>query len=76
MIDQLPPQNLDSEQVILGSILIDPTAIIGALELLAPADFYGQAHGLIFGAMTAPAALRVVLGLPRALPAARPGRRR
>jgi replicative DNA helicase len=75
VIDRLPLQKLDSEQAVLGSALIDPAAI-HALELLTPGDFHRQAHGLIVGAMTAQAALRVVLSLPRALPAARPGRRR
>jgi hypothetical protein len=28
MIDRLPPQNLDSEQAVLGSILIDPTSLV------------------------------------------------
>ena len=52
MIDRLPPQNMDSEQAVLGSILIDRDAIHEALdELDGPEDFYRQAHGRIYGAM-------------------------
>ena len=51
MIDRLPPQNLDSEQAVLGSILIDRDAIIEVADFLHPEDFYRQAHGRIFEAM-------------------------
>jgi hypothetical protein len=46
------PHDLAAEQAVLGSVLIDPTAMAEALDLLTPADFYGQAHGRIFAAMT------------------------
>jgi replicative DNA helicase len=51
VIDRLPPQNLDSEQAVLGSILIDRDAIIEVADFLHPEDFYRQAHGRIFEAM-------------------------
>ena len=51
MIDRLPPQNLDSEQAVLGSILIDRDAIIEVADFLHTEDFYRQAHGRIFAAM-------------------------
>ena len=51
MIDRLPPQNLDSEQAVLGSILIDRDAIIEIADFLHAEDFYRQAHGRIFAAM-------------------------
>jgi replicative DNA helicase len=51
VIDRLPPQNLDSEQAVLGSILIDRDAIIEIADFLHPEDFYRQAHGKIFAAM-------------------------
>jgi len=51
--DRLPPANIGAERAVLGSVLIDPAAIIDALELVTPADFYRQAHGLVFAAMTA-----------------------
>jgi replicative DNA helicase len=51
VIDRLPPQNVDSEQAVLGSILIDRDAIIEVADFLHPEDFYRQAHGTIFAAM-------------------------
>jgi replicative DNA helicase len=51
VIDRLPPQNLDSEQAVLGSILIDRDAIIEVADFLHSEDFYRQAHGRIFAAM-------------------------
>ncbi|MGD0123480.1 MAG: DnaB-like helicase N-terminal domain-containing protein [Candidatus Limnocylindrales bacterium] len=50
-IDRLPPQNIDSEQGALGSILIDRDAILEVADFLHPEDFYRQAHGRIFAAM-------------------------
>ncbi len=51
MIDRLPPQNLDAEQAVLGSILIDRDAIVEVAEFLRPDDFYRDANGRIYGAM-------------------------
>jgi replicative DNA helicase len=51
MTDRLPPQSLDAEQAVLGSILIDRDAIIEVADFLVPDDFYRQAHGQIFAAM-------------------------
>jgi replicative DNA helicase len=51
VIDRLPPQHLDSEQAVLGSILIDRDAIIEIADFLSPDDFYRQAHGKIYAAM-------------------------
>ena len=51
MIDRLPPQNLDSEQAVLGSILIDRDAIIEIADFLTADDFYRQAHARIYAAM-------------------------
>ena len=51
-IDRLPPHQEESEQAVLGSILIDRDAIHEALdEQLEVSDFYRQGHGLIYGAM-------------------------
>ncbi|MGA3030311.1 MAG: DnaB-like helicase N-terminal domain-containing protein [Candidatus Limnocylindrales bacterium] len=50
-IDSLPPSSIDSEQAVLGSILIDAGALSEIADFLAPADFYRQGHGRIFAAM-------------------------
>ena len=49
---RLPPQNLETEQCVLGSILLRPGALVRALEELTADDFYSEAHKSIFKAMT------------------------
>ena len=51
MIDRLPPQSIEAEQSVLGSILIDRDAIIEVADFLKPEDFYRQAHGRIYAVM-------------------------
>lgn len=48
---KMPPQNLDAEQSVLGSILIDNQVFHKVIDLLAPEDFYRPAHSKIFNAM-------------------------
>jgi replicative DNA helicase len=50
-LDKIPPQNLEAEQSILGSILIDNEALPKALEIIDPEDFYKQTHRKIFDGM-------------------------
>ena len=54
--DRIPPQNLEAEQAVLGSMLIEKQAIEKAAEILKPEDFYRDAHRHIFEAMLAVAA--------------------
>ncbi|MEE8469958.1 MAG: replicative DNA helicase [Dehalococcoidia bacterium] len=39
---KLPPHDLDSEEAVLGSLLIDPEAIFKVVALLKPDDFYRE----------------------------------
>jgi replicative DNA helicase len=48
---RLPPQNLEAEQCVLGSILLQHGALVKILELVTPTDFYRNAHKIIFSAM-------------------------
>ena len=50
-IHRIPPQNLEAEQCILGSILLKPGTMIKAVEILTPEDFYRDAHKFIYAAM-------------------------
>ena len=50
---RLPPQNLEAEQCVLGSILLQQGALVKILELVNPEDFYRDAHKIIFSAMVA-----------------------
>ncbi|MCX7599211.1 MAG: replicative DNA helicase [Armatimonadetes bacterium] len=49
----LQPQDLEAEQVTLGSILLDAGAAARATAILEPDDFYRQAHRDIYEAMLA-----------------------
>lgn len=48
---RVPPHSPDSEQAILGAILLDNEAIHGIVEILSPEDFYRGSHQEIFNAM-------------------------
>ena len=48
--DQLPPQNIDAERGLLGSLLIDPNAIERVIDEVQGADFYRLGHQRIFEA--------------------------
>lgn len=46
---KLPPQNIEAEQAILGSCMLDPDAALKASEILPNAsDFYRGSHQVIF----------------------------
>jgi replicative DNA helicase len=48
--ERIPPQNLEAEISVLGAVLQDPGALLKAMEVLRPADFYKAAHRKIFSA--------------------------
>jgi replicative DNA helicase len=48
---KVPPHDLSAETSVLGSILIDPDAIIQVAETLTPEDFYEPSHKLIYEGM-------------------------
>ena len=50
---QLPPQNIEAEQAVLGTILLQDKALVKIVDLLSPEDFYRDAHKIIFRAMVA-----------------------
>lgn len=50
-LDKVPPQNIEAEMSLLGSILLDKEAITKVADILGPKDFYKPAHGLIYEAM-------------------------
>lgn len=50
-IDRLPPQNVEAEQSVLGSLLIDQEAIVRVADIIAPPDFYKTIHQDILEAM-------------------------
>jgi len=53
ILDRLPPQNLDAEKGILGSILLDPHTCDEVALTLRPEDFYADAHVKLYRHMLA-----------------------
>lgn len=53
LFDRLPPQNLDAEQGVLGSLLLDPEMCDEVAMLLQPTDFYLPSHQSLFGHLLA-----------------------
>ena len=51
LFDRLPPQNLDAERSVLGSILLVNEAIDEVAEFLESDHFYGDAHRRIYAAI-------------------------
>lgn len=49
--DKLPPQNIEAEKSLLGSLMIDRNAIIKVADFLQSRDFYKRSHQIIYEAM-------------------------
>ena len=47
-MEKLLPQNIEAECGVLGSIIIDPEAIVQVADFLHPDDFYRDAHRSIY----------------------------
>ncbi|PIQ82440.1 MAG: replicative DNA helicase [Candidatus Omnitrophica bacterium CG11_big_fil_rev_8_21_14_0_20_64_10] len=52
MTEKLPPQNLEAEMAVLGSMLIDEEAVPVGVEMLKSDLFYKESHRLIFSAIS------------------------
>ncbi|PJE73695.1 MAG: replicative DNA helicase [Candidatus Terrybacteria bacterium CG10_big_fil_rev_8_21_14_0_10_41_10] len=50
-ITRMPPQNIDAEKSVLGSLMLDPKAMSVVVDILLSDDFYANKHGLIYAAM-------------------------
>jgi replicative DNA helicase len=45
---RVPPQNIEAEEAVLGSMMLSPEALAETIEILQPADFYRSANGTIY----------------------------
>ncbi len=45
------PKSMEAEQSVIGSMLMDPEAIVAVSEILTPEDFYQRQLGVIYAAM-------------------------
>jgi replicative DNA helicase len=50
-LGKLPPQALDVEEVLLGSMLLDKDAVSAVIESLLPEHFYKEGHQMVYTAM-------------------------
>ena len=51
-IGKIPPNDIEAEQAILGSMLTDKDAVASAIEVLKPDDFYREDNKAIYEAIT------------------------
>lgn len=51
-MEKLLPQNIEAESGVLGSIIIDPEAIVQVADFLLAEDFYRDAHRTIYEVIT------------------------
>ncbi|MBU2063707.1 MAG: hypothetical protein KKF93_04860, partial [Candidatus Omnitrophica bacterium] len=48
LLDKIPPQNIEAEMAVLGSILIEEEVVTNAIELLDEDCFYKENHRIIY----------------------------
>ena len=51
VLSKIPPNDIVAEQAVLGSMLVDTEAVIKAIEVLQPADFYREDNREIYATM-------------------------
>jgi len=51
MLQRLPPQNIEAEMAVLGSMLLEEDAIAVAIEIIDEGSFYKESHKKIFSAL-------------------------
>lgn len=49
--EKLPPQSIEAEQSVLGSLLLDKKAVIRVADIISPEDFYRDIHKIIYQTM-------------------------
>ncbi|HSR88903.1 MAG TPA: replicative DNA helicase [Candidatus Udaeobacter sp.] len=47
-LEKIPPQSIEAEMSLLGSILLDKDAMLKIADIVQPEDFYKNAHAQIF----------------------------
>ena len=50
-VGKIPPNDIEAEQAVLGSMMLDNDAVMDAINILKPEDFYREENKLIFSAM-------------------------
>ena len=50
-LGKVPPQDIEAEQAVIGSMLTDQDAVSSAIETLKPEDFYREDNKIIYEAI-------------------------
>ena len=50
-VERLPPHNVEAEEAVLGSVLLDREVVSRVVSVLEPRDFYRERNGLVYQAM-------------------------
>ncbi len=50
-MDKLPPNNIEAEEAVLGSVLLDPGVLDTVREYVHPSDFYREKNNWVYAAM-------------------------
>ena len=50
-LGKVPPQDIEAEQAVIGSMLTDQDAVCSAIETLKPEDFYREDNKIIYEAI-------------------------
>lgn len=51
LLNRVPPHNLEAEEAVLGSLLINKDALIKIADMLFPEDFYSPKHKMVYQCM-------------------------
>lgn len=51
LIRKTLPHNIEAEQSVIGSMIMDSDAVLAATEIISADDFYGNQYGILFKAM-------------------------
>jgi len=51
-VTRIPPNNIDSERALLGSMMLRPEAIHEIMDIIKPEAFYSEKHRIIFESMS------------------------
>jgi replicative DNA helicase len=52
-VDRIPPNNIEAEMALLGSVLVDKEMMATVIDIVQPADFWAPLHETIFLALFA-----------------------
>ena len=50
-VDRIPPNNLEAEMAVIGSVLVDREMLAAVGEIVRPGDFYAHVHETIFAVL-------------------------